>query len=188
MAQFHIKDGCLEFIDTRVATQIVVDVFLMTAIVTQSPHNLSQFVVVSSHGTCIAKSTKVLAWIETMTSSIAKGTSLTAAKSTSMSLGIILDELQMMMLADVTYQGSIGATTIEMDNHQGASARGDGLFYLCIVNLERVRRRLYENGLQPTLCNSEDTGNIGIGMHNDLIPRLHHSHLHICTEDKGQGI
>ena len=188
MAQFHIKDSGLEFIDTRVAAQIVVDIFLMTAIIAQSHHDSSQFVIVSGHSTSIAESAKVLAWIETVTSSIAKGTSLVVAKSTSMSLGIIFDEFQMMMPADVPNQGSIGATTIEMDNHDSACAWGDGTLYLCIVNLKRIEGRLHENGFQPTLSNSEDRGDVGIGRHDDLIPRLHHAHLDISAKNKGQGI
>ena len=52
-----------------------------------------------------------------------------------MSLGVVLDELQVMAAADIPYPIRIGTATIEMDNHNGLRTRGNCLFYERIVDL-----------------------------------------------------
>ena len=178
----------MDLIDTGIVSLEIVDIFLMTAVIAEDTDDISELRIVSGDSTCIAESAKVLARIETVTSGIAKSTSLAVAKSTSMSLGIILNEFQPMLATDIPYPIRIGTASIEMDNHNGTSARGDGLFDEDIVYLERIDVRLYKHRLKAVLCNGEDGSDIGIGWHDDFVTLLHHAHLNISTENQCQGI
>ena len=71
MLQFYGKDGCLDLVDAGVIALIVVDIFLMTAVVAKGTDDVSQILVIGSDGPCVAKRTKVFTWVEAMGSSIA---------------------------------------------------------------------------------------------------------------------
>ena len=73
MTEFHIKDGSLQLIHTRVTPHVVVDVFMFAAVVSKSTNHDSQIVVIGGYGTSIAKGTKILARIERVGGGIAKG-------------------------------------------------------------------------------------------------------------------
>ena len=105
-----------------------------------------------------------------------------------MSLSIVLNEFQTILATDIPYPIRIGTASIEMDNHNGASTRGDGLFDEGIVYLESIDVRLYEHGLKAVLCNGEDRSDVCIGRHDDFVALLHHAHLNISTENQRQRI
>ena len=69
--QFHTEHSSLQFVNTRVAPLIVVNIFLMTAIVAEGADDVSKLFVVSCHGSCIAQRTEVLAWVEAVGGGIA---------------------------------------------------------------------------------------------------------------------
>jgi hypothetical protein len=105
-----------------------------------------------------------------------------------MRLRIILDELEVVLLAELPYPIGIGTTAIEMDYHEGASARSDGLLYEAVVNLKGVDIGLYEDGREAILRNGEDGGDIGIGRYDDFVALVEDAHLQIGAEDEGEGI
>ena len=144
----------MDLVDAGIVSLEIVDIFLMTTVIAKGTDDISELRIVSGDSTRIAESAKVLARIEAVTSSIAKSTSLAVAKGTSMSLSIVLNEFQTILATDIPYPIRIGTASIEMDNHNGASARGDGLFDEGIVYLESIDVRLYEHGLKAVLCNS----------------------------------
>ena len=74
MGQFGEKDGSLDFVDARVATQIVEDVVTRRAVIAKGSNDISQFSIISGDGTCIAKGTEVLGGIERVAGCGAKGT------------------------------------------------------------------------------------------------------------------
>ena len=75
-----------------------------------------------------------------------------------------------------------------MDYHNSFSPGGNSLLNKVIVNLKGMDIRLYEYRYEPVLCDSKNTGNIGISRYDDLITLLHHTHLLIGAEDKCQRI
>ena len=91
-------------------------------------------------------------------------------------------------LADVSNTLGIGTETIKMDDHYGTSTGGDGLLYEAVVDLEGVRVGLDKHRLETAFSDREDTSDIGIGWHDDLIAGGHHPHLDIGTENKCQSI
>ena len=149
MTQLDVEDGGLQFVDTRVATQIVVHVFLMTSVIAQGTNDISQFVIVSGHGTSIAQCTQVLAWIERVSGSMAKGASSFKVKVNSekfylflehaaVGLCVVLDKFESMLPAYLPYPICIGTAAIEVDYHDGPRTLSNGLFDEGVVNLERV--------------------------------------------------
>ena len=149
MTQLDVEDGGLQFVDTRVATQIVVHVFLMTSVIAQGTNDISQFVIVSGHGTSITQCTKILARIERVSCSVAKGARpyvLRFQRSKSMwqncitpapvGLGVVLNQFQTVAVADVPYPIRIGATTVEVDYHNGTGTGCDSLLDERIINLQ----------------------------------------------------
>ena len=105
-----------------------------------------------------------------------------------MRLGIVFNQFEMMALADVGDTFGVGTNAIEVDQHQGTGAGSDGLLYAAVINLSGVEARLYEHGLQSTLSDSENAGDVGVGGNDDLIARLHHAHLYVGPEDEREGI
>ena len=105
-----------------------------------------------------------------------------------MSLRIVLDKLEVVLAADCSYVFSIGAASVEVNNHHSLSALCDSLLDEAVVNLQRVKARLYEHGLQMALGDGEDGGNEGVGRHNDLVALMQLSHLDVGTQDEPQRI
>ena len=62
--QLHIKNGCLNLIETAVATCILEYIFLLATIVSKGTNGCCQLRIVGSNGTTITKSAKVLARVE----------------------------------------------------------------------------------------------------------------------------
>ena len=73
MGQFGEKNGCLDFVDARVATEIVEDVVTRRAVIAKGSNDISQFSIIGGDGTSIAKGAKVFGGIETMSSGRAEG-------------------------------------------------------------------------------------------------------------------
>ena len=105
-----------------------------------------------------------------------------------MRLGIILQEQEAILFADVADTLRIGAATIEMHNHHGTGLWRDGLFYQCVVNLQRVDVRLHEDRCEAVLRDGENGSNIRVGRHDDLVAIVQPPHLLIRPEDECQGI
>jgi hypothetical protein len=103
-------------------------------------------------------------------------------------LRIILDEFEVVFLAELPYPISIGATAIEMDYHNSSGTLGDSLLDETVVNLKSIDIRFYENRSETILCNGEDAGDIGIGRYDDFVTLLHKSHFLISTEDERECI
>ena len=62
--QTHIKNGSLNLVKTAVATCILEDIFLLTAIVCQGTYSNCKFGIVSGYCSSISKGTKILARVE----------------------------------------------------------------------------------------------------------------------------
>ena len=105
-----------------------------------------------------------------------------------MRLRIILNKSEVMALTYIFYLFRIGATAVEVNNHEGSGALGDGWLDEGIVDLEGIDIGLYEDGLQATVGDGEDGGDVGVGGHDDLVTLLHDTHLDVGTEDEFQRI
>ena len=70
ISQLDIKNGCLQFINTRITTCIIMNIFLMTTIITQGADDVGQLCVIGGDGSCIAQGSQVLARIERMACSV----------------------------------------------------------------------------------------------------------------------
>ena len=101
MPQFHAEHGGLQLVDARVAPLIVVYIFLMTAVVAQGADDGCELIVAGGDGSCIAEGSEVLARIEAVASGIAETTRLSPLEATAMSLSIVLNEFQAVLLAEV---------------------------------------------------------------------------------------
>ena len=192
VAQLDVEDGGLQLVDARVTPCIVVHIFLMAAIVAQGADHLSQFIVISRHGTGIAQCTKVFAWVERVASSIAKTACLSMRQNriarTAMSLRVVLDEFQAMLPAYLPYPIGIGTATIEVDYHDGTSMRSNSLFYECIIDLERIDIGFDKDRHKVIFRNREYAGNIRIGRHDNLVAILHGTQFLVCTQYQRQCI
>ena len=71
MRKLYHEDGGLEFVDAGVIAAVVVDVFLMAAVVAEGTDDVGKFSIVGGDGTCIAKSAEVLAGIEAVSGGVA---------------------------------------------------------------------------------------------------------------------
>ena len=105
-----------------------------------------------------------------------------------MRLGAVLDKCQTITLADVSYLAGVGGMTIEMHYHDGASALGDGLFYLLIVYLKCVDARFHEYRAQTVFCYREDGSDVRVCRDNHFVALVHHSHLDVGTQYQGQRV
>ena len=107
---------------------------------------------------------------------------------TAVGLGVVFDELQAIIAAYITNARGIGTATIEVDDHDGSGARGDGLLDQRIVDLQGFGRRLDQYWLQAAFRNGEDRGYISISWYNDFIALLHDTHLDIGSQNQCQRI
>ena len=163
MLQFYGEDGGLDVVDARVAAKVIEDVFLCGTVVAEGLDGFGEFIVVGGHSASITQRTKIFARIERMACSIAKRAGFFKGKLTAVGLGIVLDEFEAMLAANLPYPIRIGTAAVEMDYHDGSGTRGDGLLDEGIVDLERGWRWFYEYGLEAVLGNGEDRGDKGIG-------------------------
>ena len=190
--ELGIEDGGLQLIHATVATEIVEDIVAGRAVVAEGTKEGCQLIIIGSDGTGIAKGAEVLGGIERVGSGMAERASHSPFRGlgglTAVCLGIVLDEFEVVFPAQLPYPIGIGTAAIEVDNHDGTGARGDGLFDELVVNLQRVDVGLYEDGLETVFRNGKDAGDIGIGRYNDFVALVEDAHLHIGTEDEGEGI
>ena len=87
----------------------------------------------------------------------------------SMCLRIVLDEQQVVLLAQVTYMLCIGAAAVEVNNHDGACAGCDGLLYQGVVDLQCLGIGLHEDGPQAVVGDGKDAGDVGVGRYDDFV-------------------
>ena len=76
VVQLHVEDSSLNIIQSTVTSLVSGHVLLGEAIVGDGTDGLCQRLIVGGHCTTITQSTEVLAWIETVTGGMAKGTGL----------------------------------------------------------------------------------------------------------------
>ena len=86
-----------------------------------------------------------------------------------MRLSIVLDEQQIVLVAQVAYMLCVGAAAVEVNNHDGACAGCDGLLYQGVVDLQCLGIGLHEDGLQAVVGDGKDAGDVGVGRHDDLV-------------------
>ena len=79
---------------------------------------------------------------------------------TTMCLRVVLYQFEMMTVADIPYPFRIGTATIEMNNHNGTSARGNRLFDERVIYLERIKVWLNEHRFEKVLRDGENGGDI----------------------------
>ena len=75
-----------------------------------------------------------------------------------------------------------------MHQHYGSGTWGNSLLNKAIVYLESIPSRFYKHWLKTVFGNGKYGSHKGVGRHNNLVAFLHHSHLLVCTQDKGKGI
>src|SRR5574344_1729839 len=92
IVEFHTEYSCLQFIHPAIFSNVIKYIFLRTAIISQCPDYLCQFLVIRGHRTGITQCTQVLAWIKTVSCSIAQTTCTLRSESTTVCLCIILKE------------------------------------------------------------------------------------------------
>lgn len=103
-------------------------------------------------------------------------------------LGIVFYQAEMMALANVGNALGIGTATIEMDNHDGSRARGDGLLDECVVYLEGLDVGLHQDGNEIVVRNGQYGSNIGVGRNDDLVALAQDTYFFIRAKDEPQGI
>ena len=90
-----------------------------------------------------------------------------------MSLRIILNQFQIVLLAKDTDLFRKGYATIEMDYHDTFSLRGNMLLYLVYVDLEMFPCGFdqYRNKIVGSNC--QDGGDVSIGRNDDFVAIVH---------------
>ncbi len=125
--QFHIKNGCLNLIETAVATCILEDILALATIVSESTNGCCQHRIIGSNSTTITKSTKVLAWVERVTCSI---TNVTGYATIGM--------LTYKPMIDAGYNRGFAAALLAS---AGAIFANDTVFILCfLIKASRMRQ------------------------------------------------
>ena len=169
----------LQFIDATIVTRILEHILLLRAIVSQGAYHPRQFIIVRGYTPRIAQCPEVLSRVEAVSGSMAQRACSLFSVVTPVRLCVILNQQQVVPFAQLTDTFCIGTTAIEMHNHDSPSMRSDGLPDLRIINLQGISIWLYKYRLQPIIRDGQDTGNIGIGRHNHLIPLVQQPHLQI---------
>ena len=105
-----------------------------------------------------------------------------------MSLGVVLNEQQIMASADVAYAVSECASAVHVYNHDGTSAFGDGILDEAVVNLQRFTSRFHQYRLQSASRNGNDGGDVCVGRHNHLVALLQSAHLYVGTHDERKRV
>jgi len=198
VTQFDIEDGSLEFVETGVTALIVEDVFLTRAVVSKGADNVGEGGIIRGDGSAVAEGAEVLAGVEAVGGGVAEGAGETTRGNriartiggtrAAVGLGVVFDKQEVMEAADVSYARGVGATTVEVDEHQDAGLRGDGRFDESVINLEGVGARFNEDGRESVRGNSKDGGNESVGRHQHLVALVQTPHLHVGTEYQGKRI
>ena len=89
--QLDAQHGSLQLVQATVTPLHVEHILAARPVVAQSTHGTSQLSVVRGHGSGIAESAEVLARIEAVPGRVAKAAGALAAKSTAVSLRVVLD-------------------------------------------------------------------------------------------------
>ena len=102
IAELYVEHGSLELVDARIAAAVIVYVFLMAAIVTEGSDDGGEFVVIGGHSPGITQGAQIFARIERVTSGRAEGacTGRLISETAAMSLGVVLNEFQIIASAD----------------------------------------------------------------------------------------
>ena len=93
-----------------------------------------------------------------------------------------------MTLTNISNTLREGTAAIEMHQHHSLGTWCNGLLYQRVINLERLKARLYKDGLESVLRDRQDGGYESVGRHNDLIALSHPSHFHIGSKNEGERI
>ena len=187
--QLNIEYGSMNLIQTAITTTILKHILFLRAIVGQSTYCSSQFWIICGNSATITKGTKVLTRIEAMTSSITYATSYaTISVLAAMSLSVVLYQFQIVLLTQSTYLVRISIAAIEVNNGNSLRFSSYILLYQVVIYLQSIKLWFYQYRNKTIFCNRKDGCDIGIRRDNDLITRLHHTHLYICSEDPDERI
>ena len=105
-----------------------------------------------------------------------------------MGLGIVLDEFQAVLAANLPYSVRIGTATVEVDYHDSAGTGRDGLLDERIIDLQGIYGGFDKYRSKAIFSNGKDGGDIGVGRHDDLVALLHHAHLLVGSQNQRQRI
>ena len=143
VAQFHSQNGSLNLVDAAIYALINVVISAVGAIVCQSPHRISQRLVVGSHSTGIAHRSKIFCGIETRCGSVSESAGGERApqpgnrRACAYGLSVILNEQQVVGASKFKQSGVAARRAIEVHRHNGASACVDGFFNQACVEVQR---------------------------------------------------
>ena len=188
MVEFHVEHSGLNLVQTAVAASEGGYVFFGEAVVGQCPHHLRQFGVVGGYGTAVAQCAEVFARIETVACCVAEGAGALCVVETAVGLGVVLDEEEVVLLAEGADGGGVGASSVEVDEHEDFGAWCDGLDEGRGVEVERVFVHIDEHGLESVFGDGQDGGDEGVGWHQHFVSFCEFPHFHVGTEGECEGI
>ena len=98
-----------------------------------------------------------------------------------MRLGIVLEKIEVILLAKFTNLLGVSTTAIEVYNHYRLATRSNGSLNLVRINLQRIFTRLHGNSLYTILGNAKRCCNESVRRNNDFFTFLDSANLFICT-------
>lgn len=105
-----------------------------------------------------------------------------------MCLCVVLEEQQVMLLAETLYRLGHGTSAVQMDCHYRLGAGCKNLMEQTVVYLQSLPSRFYENGLQPAFGDGKNGGDISVGRYNDLVALMQSAQFHFASEHQLQSI
>ena len=106
----------------------------------------------------------------------------------SVSLGVVLDEQQVMAKAYFVYALGVCALSVQMYYHYGMGATCYGTFNLSVVNLECIDAWFYKHWCQIVLGYGKDGSYIGVGWYYHFVAIVQSAHLLISPQDEHKGV
>ena len=186
--ELHRQHGSLNFIETGITSGIREDIFPGRAVIAEAADHLCKAGIICGDGSGIAESPEVFAGIKTMAGSMGKRARYAVKITAAVSLRVVLDDEQSIFMADLPYPLRPGATAIEMDEKEGASAGRQGGFKPVGVELECIRVGINKNRHKTVFRNGKNGSDIRISRDNHFVAGLEQSHLDPRTIDKSERI
>lgn len=94
----------------------------------------------------------------------------------------------MVLAADVFYLLGIGASAVEVDEHDGAGVAGDFAFQAVGVHLQGFGVWLNEYGCESVFGDGEYGCDVGVGGYDYFVADVQLAYFHIGTENECKGI
>src|SRR5215207_5719824 len=125
MLELYAQEGGLHFIQARVVAFDLVIIFHFGTIITQGSNLVCQNIIVCGDGTGIAQRAQVLSRIETESRRMTKTAALSPLVTGTLSLGGILDHLQVISLGECQQRIHIRRLPVKMNRQDGTRSRSD---------------------------------------------------------------